>query len=594
MLPMGGAPVAPAPPFGGTPQPPAPPAQRLPDPASVKDEYERKLAAMEKRLQEEREKVLMADLKSQQEAATSAKVEVAIKELQDKIRRDRRDQEHEELNHKLDGRVAELESRLAQERETWLVTLKNQMVQKEAQDKDFDSQFASRLQEMERRWLEEKAVWQKTIGAKDDELRALRILAEKLKGVEVEWQKVLNEKKLLEERNADLTREKAENIVKLGKNAEAEKEAFQLRAELTLARQQLSSVSERLERDLQSLRQSAREREDRLAYEVDRLQRELSGLGSRMRLEAEAELKRVKDAADAEASQFKEKAERSANDVVKLKAILSALERQAAMSRSQVMALRKSAAEWEKTQEHYKAEFVVLQRRWADREREIRSEVESHMQRVFSAEMDKARMEAEERRKKDIADLAERLESRNRESLLEKENQVAALTAKLDKMAAGKDAGDAAAKAALAALEEGKAKAEAALAQERARAESALEEARKSGRDDAQRLESGLRGVQEEAGALKAALAELKDKLEASDKERTDLALEKAELQRLSMAQAAQVKNMEDAFFSLRGQLARDAQMAKAFVEDKERLEKRIKELERGEGVPPAPPKGDA
>ncbi|MBI5884032.1 MAG: hypothetical protein HZB91_13130 [Elusimicrobia bacterium] len=586
--PLPGAPRPPAPPFGGMPQAPAAPvapvppvqAARAPDPGAVKEEYERKLAAMEKRLQDEREKVLMANLKSQQEAATSAKVEVAIKELQDKIRRDRRDQEHEELKHKLDNRVQELETRLAQERETWLVTLKNQMVQRETQDKDFESQFAVRLQEMERRWLEEKAHWQKTVGAKDDEVRVLRNLTEKLKGAEVEWQKVLNEKKVLEERVADLSKERAENQVKLGKGAEAEKESFQLRAELTLARQQLSTVSDRLERDLQSMRQSAREREDRLAYEVDRLQRELSGLGSRMRLEHEAEIKRVKDAADAERDQYKEKADRASSDVAKLKAVLSALERQAAMSRSQVMALRKQASEWEKTQEHYKAEFVVLQRRWADREREIRSEVEHQLQKNFSVEADKARIEAEERLRKELSGLADKLESRSREALLEKENELASLRAKVSELEVQK-AGE----------QEERQAAEAALEEEKRRAETALEQSKRNLREEGTRLESGLRDAQEENGALKAALAELRKKFETAEEARTDLALEKSEFQRLSMAQAAELKNLQDSFFSLRGQLARDAQMAKAFVDEKERLEKRIKELERGGSVPPMPPR---
>ncbi|MBI4676144.1 MAG: hypothetical protein HY748_01035 [Elusimicrobia bacterium] len=557
MMPARGVASPPAPPFAAAPAPQAQPPKGT-DPAAVKEEYERKLAAMEKRLQEEREKVLLANLKSQSEAATAAKVEVAIKELQDKIRRDRRDQESEELKHKLDTRVVELETRLAQERETWLVTLKNQMTQREVQDKDFESQLAGRLQEMERRWLEEKAVWQKTVGAKDDEIRNLRNLAEKLKGVEVEWGKVSSEKKNLEERLAELVKEKADSQLKAQKGLEAEKEAIGLRAELSVARQQLASVSERLERDLQAMRQSAREREDRLTYEVDRLQRELSGLGQRMRMEHEAELKRAKDQGESEKSQYKEKADKSAADVAKLKAILAAMERQAAMSRAQVMQLRKSASEWEKTQEHYKAEFVVLQRRWADREREIRSEVEANLSRVFAADMDKARAVFEERLKKETEALNEKTGSQGREAMMEKEKEIMALQRTIEDLSKAKTGEE----------------------EEKRSTKAALEESQRGSREGAARLDASLRTLQEEAGALKADLADARERLEIAEKAGASMASEKSELQRLSMAQAAEIKNMQDAFFGLRGQLAKDAQLAKSFMEERERLERRIRELE--------------
>ena len=302
-------------------------------------------------------------------------------------------------------------------------------------------------------------------------------------------------------------------------------------------------------------------------------------------------VKRVKDAADAERDQYKEKADRASSDVAKLKAVLSALERQAAMSRSQVMALRKQASEWEKTQEHYKAEFVVLQRRWADREREIRSEVEHQVQKNFSVEADKARIEAEERLRKELSGLADKLESRSREALLEKENELVTLRARVSELAVQKAGEEEERRTAQASLEEEKRRAKTALEAEKERAETSLEESKRNLREEGTRLESGLRDAQEENGALKAALAELRGKFEAAEGARTDLALEKSELQRLSMAQAAELKNIQDAFFSLRGQLARDAQMAKAFVDDKERLEKRIKELERGGVPPPMPPR---
>ena len=146
--------------------------------------YEHKIADLEKRLSKEHEQLLLANFKAQQEAATAARVEVSIKDLQDKLRRDRREAEAEESRRVMDLKVQELEARLAQERETWVATLKSQMQTRESQDKDGESHFAARLQEMERRWLEEKAGWQKTLLAKDEENRNLRALAEKLKGAD--------------------------------------------------------------------------------------------------------------------------------------------------------------------------------------------------------------------------------------------------------------------------------------------------------------------------------------------------------------------------------------------------------------------------
>ncbi|MBI5210302.1 MAG: hypothetical protein HY927_10060 [Elusimicrobia bacterium] len=523
---------------------------------------------MEKRLQEEREKVLLANLKTQQEAATAAKVEVAIKELQDKIRRDRRDQEQDELKHKLDARVQELESRLAQERETWVVTLKNQMLQRDAQDKDFESQLSGRLQEMERRWLEEKAVWQKTILAKDEELRNLRALSEKLKGVEVEWNKATHEKRVLETRVSELTQDRTESQVKVQKAAETEKEAIQMRAELTVARQQLAGVQERLERDLHSMRQSSREREDRLTFEVDRLQRELSNLGQRMRMEHEAELRRLKETSEAEKTQYKEKSDRATSESARLKAILTALEKQAAMSRAQVLQLRKSAVEWEKTQEHYKAEFVVLQRRWSDREKEIRSEIETQMARLTAAELENVKAESEARLKRELDALAQKLNILHQEATLDKEKELLALRRNYEEIAVQKTAEEEAKRQAL----------------------STLEESKRGSREEVGRLESAVRSAQEEAGVMRADLAKVRERLELAEKAKQEVGQEKADLERLAMAQGAEIKNLQDAFFSLRGQLAKDAQMAKTFLEEKAKLEARIRELEGRGGRPPSSP----
>ena len=217
-----GAPSLPPMPRFGAPAttPPAPPsfsAAPAPDRTKereekierMKDEFEGKLELLEKKLTQEREKSLLMQLRSQEETVTAAKVEVSLKELQDRLRRDRRDQEAEETKIKLERRAQELEGRLAQERETWVSTLKSQLASRESQDKEVETHFAVRLQEMERRWLEEKAQWQKAALAKDDEVRTLRALAEKLRGADTELTKAVGERKLIDERLTEVLQERA-------------------------------------------------------------------------------------------------------------------------------------------------------------------------------------------------------------------------------------------------------------------------------------------------------------------------------------------------------------------------------------------------
>src|ERR1700674_6116749 len=123
-------PVPPLPPFA--PLPPLPQRGAAPEGERPRDahpggtDYDRKLAELEKRLQEEREKLLRANLKSQEEAAAAARVEVSLKELQDRLRRERRDQEQEESRLKLEAKLHEMEGRLAQERAPWVSTLNSQ------------------------------------------------------------------------------------------------------------------------------------------------------------------------------------------------------------------------------------------------------------------------------------------------------------------------------------------------------------------------------------------------------------------------------------------------------------------------------------
>lgn len=416
-------------PFGVTPPSSFFPASAArPEPATredkVRGEYEQKLAELERRLQQEREKLLVTQLKSQEEQATSAKVEVSLRELQDRLRRDRREQDQEEARVKLEKKAAELEARLAQERETWVATLKNQLSSRDSQEKEIETHFASRLQETERRWLEEKAGWQKMTLAKDEEIRVLRTLSEKLKGADSELSRTVADKKAfesralaeraeLEKRVTQLSRESAEAQARVSSSYEREKESLQLRADLQLSRQQASLVQERLERELGALRASSREREERLLADVERLQRDMTTIKQRLDAEHEAQLRVVKGEQESLLARQKDVAERAQTEVQQLRAIAGALERQAASGRAQVEELKRASAEWEKTQERYKAEFIVLQRKWVEREKEVRAEASAQAMQGLDAEKTRLKVLAQDELNQRAAKIAEQLRQEN-------------------------------------------------------------------------------------------------------------------------------------------------------------------------------------
>ncbi len=564
---------------------------------------EQKMAALEKRLAEEREKVLLVNLKNQSEAATAARVEVSIKELQDRLRRDRRDQEQEENKHKLETKAQELESRLAQERETWVTTLKTQMQARESQDKELETHFALRLQEMERRWLEEKAVWQKTTLAKDEEIRNLRTLAEKLKGADGELSRVSSEKKMLEGRVAELNQDKAEASAKLQIAADKERESIQLRADLTLSRQQYTLIQERLERDLQTVRGSAREREERLLSDQERLSRELQSLSERLRVEHDSEMRRVKLESGAESARYKEAAERSQGELQKMRTVCVALERQAAAGRTQLEELRRSSAEWEKAQERYKAEFVVLQRKWVEREKEIRTEAAAQGAQLLDAEKVRIKLQAQEEINQRASRIAEQFQKEKEIELRQKEAELRSeietkTAARFQEMTQNLEKSRAEMQGELERIHKESIRKDSEWSQRLLAKEGDLVTARAQLDDTARRLareedarqrlaaekleaEKSGQTAREDIGALRADLAGVKDRLTVEEELAKSLAAEKEKLERLVTAQSAQVQSSQESVDHLRGEVAREMHIARMYLDEKQKLLKELAELKR-------------
>ncbi len=248
---------------------------------SLKNQMEQQIADLEKKLLEEREKVLLASLRSKEEEAVSAKVETSIKDIQDKLRREKREQELDDARRKAEGRVLDLERRMAEEREAWVATLKGQMGQRDQITQEMEVHFSSRLKDLEYRWSQEKSGLENALREREAELTRVRheiqIKAEqdkafwedRLKSMTAERDKADREMErakdkfsqekdhlLLERQSLRDQLARAEGTLKLVEDQHrAEKTSLQREADAqnNLLKQQLANEKETAEKQLMSL-----------------------------------------------------------------------------------------------------------------------------------------------------------------------------------------------------------------------------------------------------------------------------------------------------------------------------------------------------
>ena len=350
-----------------------------------KEKLEKKILEMEKLLSQEKERALLATLKSQQDETLSSKVESSLKDIQERMRRDKRDQQVEEERISLKNKIKELEACIVQERETWMQTLKGQLAERESQGRDVEGHFLYRLQEMERRWLDEKAQWQKEISTREDAIRSLKSDSERLRELEDEFRRVSMEKSMAEKEISKLRddvaradREKAsiESYIKV--IPEKERELAELRSENAVRR--MREEHEHTE---------AKHREEKYLSEIEKLQRELGSLSDRKNSERDEELKAVQARYDA-LIQEKEKAIaeisgdkiRAISELVKIKgfvskvqAINAALEKERGRLRLEKMQLAQNMAAQLEEIRKLRQEWELLK---ASHSREIEELSEKH------------------------------------------------------------------------------------------------------------------------------------------------------------------------------------------------------------------------
>ena len=263
-----GMPTAPRPPSAGGafPKPPMKPAARpgnAPAPSmdkassdeveEVRRQLETQMMDLQKQLQEEREKALLQTVRVKEEEALASKVEESLKDIQDRLRREKREQELQENLSKSENQIRELEQRITAERQTWVETLKNQMGQKESQDKEIEYTFELRLKELEKRWHEEKMNWAQALKNKEEELvRVKRETEQAMERVNADFEKKTS---YLESERESLKRE-LKDVVEvrqdeknnlLAKIDAREKEFLSLKAQQAMLITQIKQGKDKLE-----------------------------------------------------------------------------------------------------------------------------------------------------------------------------------------------------------------------------------------------------------------------------------------------------------------------------------------------------------
>lgn len=182
-----------------------------------------RLEEAEKRLREEQDKAAAAQRVTEERAATSASVETALRDAQDRRRREKREQDLEAALQAAETRARDLERRMAEEREMWVTMLKGQMAQNGQGSPELVRQVSELKADLQRK--EEEAELLRRGGAPDpsaearlkeleDQLAARDGLLEKLQQGQQELQARLTQVSAAKEAEARLMKE---NLQRLGR-----------------------------------------------------------------------------------------------------------------------------------------------------------------------------------------------------------------------------------------------------------------------------------------------------------------------------------------------------------------------------------------
>jgi hypothetical protein len=235
------------------------PVASSPEVEALQRQMDAQVVELQRQLQEEREKILLQKIRAKEEEAMSAKVEESLKDIQDRLRRERREQELQENLAKAEMQIKDLEQRMSTERQTWVETLKTQMTQREEQDRDLEHHFELQMKELERRWHEEKLGWSQAIKHKDEELLRLKkeletTVDQERTAAEQRIEQVAQERDSLRRELKDLTELRQEERDAISQKLEArDKEYLSLKAQQAMIVTQLRQEKEKIDQMRQLL-----------------------------------------------------------------------------------------------------------------------------------------------------------------------------------------------------------------------------------------------------------------------------------------------------------------------------------------------------
>ena len=117
----------------------------------------------------------MASLRTKAEEAVSQKVETSDQGNPGQAApREARAGNRRSPRRRAEARLTEMERRLAEERETWVSTLKNQLGQRDQVTQEMEGHFAARLKDLEYRWAQEKAALENALRDRETDGTRLR------------------------------------------------------------------------------------------------------------------------------------------------------------------------------------------------------------------------------------------------------------------------------------------------------------------------------------------------------------------------------------------------------------------------------------
>src|SRR5882672_6744241 len=94
--------------------------------------------------------------------------------MQEKLRREKYEQELQESRGKAETQLKDMERRIAEERETWMVALKNQLKERESVEREVEQTLTRRLHDFEQQYQQEKNQWILSLKQKEEESNQLR------------------------------------------------------------------------------------------------------------------------------------------------------------------------------------------------------------------------------------------------------------------------------------------------------------------------------------------------------------------------------------------------------------------------------------